>query len=166
MKAQEYEDQSSFRIKFASIDNYGFLIRDSSEEYTSFFLETPQGWCAGDTDPVQTFRGDGHRAWLLRMESEEVLAVEHETGIEFLLAVGSAVASTAIVGLVSWAWQRWRNSRAKGIQMGAKAEPTLVLEAVEDRRLDGRIRISRKLELHGPIDQAAVGAAIRQWRAI
>src|SRR5438874_7533133 len=104
MKAQKYEDQSCLRIKFASIDQYGFLVRDASEEYKSFFLETPPGWSAVDTDPVKTLRGDGNRAWLLRTESEEVLAVEHETGIEFLLAVGATVASTAIVELVSWAW--------------------------------------------------------------
>lgn len=147
------------------MDEFGFLVRDASDEYQSFFSETPAGWSVVDTDIVRTLRGDGNRAWGLQTETEEIVAVEHETGIEFLLAVAAGVASTAIVELVSWAWKRWRDSRAEGIQMGTKAEPTLVLEAVESRSPDGRIWKTNKLEIRGPIDQPAVGAAIRQWKA-
>ena len=165
MTPQECEDRSNLRVKFASIDQYGFLMRDASEEYTSFFLERPPGWSTEEAGSVNTLRGDGNRAWLLRTRSQEVLVVEHETGIEFLLTVGASSASKAIVELVSWAWKRWRDSRAQKIQTGAKVEPTLVLEMVVDRLPDGRVRKSRKLEFHGPIDEAAVAIAMRQWRA-
>jgi hypothetical protein len=163
VKAQEYEDRSNLRIKFASVDPHGFLVRDASEEYDTFFDETPERWSVKDADRVNTLRYDGNRAWFLRTDGEELVAVEHETGIEFLLAVGASVASTAVVEMVSWAWTRWRNSREEKIRTGSRVEATLVLESVEDRFPDGRIRRSRKVEVHGPIDEAAAAAALAQW---
>ncbi len=169
MNAQEYEDRGNLRIKFASTDQFGFLARDASEEYGSFFAEAPSGWSVTSAGSVNTLRGDGNLAWFYRTDSDEVVAVEHETGIEILVLIGvgvaSGVATEAVVKLVAWAWKRWRDSRAQGIRSGSKAEPTLVVESVEDRFPDGRIRNSRKLEMHGPIDQAAVATVMREWRA-
>src|SRR5713226_3339361 len=116
MKAQEYENRGNWRVKFASMDRYGFLVRDANEEYTAFFMETPGDWSVVDTASVETLRADGRQTWLLRSHSQEMLAVEHETGIEFLLNVGSSVTSTAVVELISWAWRRWRNFRAHEIE--------------------------------------------------
>jgi hypothetical protein len=52
VNSHEFEDRANFRIKFASISPYGFLIGDAQEEYTFLFEELPQGWVAAVTDPV------------------------------------------------------------------------------------------------------------------
>ena len=164
MKGQEYEDRSNLRIKFASIGMDGSLVRDSSEEYETLFAQLPDEWSILDTDFVESRRADANRAWLLRRGAEEELAaVEHETGVEFLLAVGVSVASAAIIQFVSWAWKRWRDSRAAHIKAGVKVEPSFVLESVEDRFPSGRIRRTRKLEIYGPIEADALTSAMGEW---
>lgn len=163
MKAQQYEDCSNLRIKFASIDIDGSLVRDSANEYETLFAELPDEWSILETDVVQSRRADANGAWLLGKGAEEELAaVEHETGVEFLLAVGASVASTAIIQFVSWAWKRWCDSRKADIKAGMKVEPSFVLELVEDRFPNGQIRRTRKLEIYGPVEAEAIASAMRE----
>ena len=162
MQPQEYENTSKLRFKFASIDEYGALRRDASDEYQSFFHQTPTNWSAAGVELVETRGGARSQAWLLRSESQELLAVAHETGIEFLLALGVHASSAAVIELVAWAWKRWREARAEGIRTGAKAEPTLVLES-QDHFPDGKVLRSRKIEFYGPLDAASLAEAMSQW---
>ena len=161
---QKFQDRNKLRIKFASIDEYGILTRDASEEYA--FLERPllKGWTAAPAEAVKVVRRDRHSTWRLRTESETIVAVQHETGLEILLAVGVNVASAAVIAFVAWAWKKWRESRAQQIRAGIKQEPTLRLETVEERLPNGRIRTSRKVELRGPLTSAAVARALRDWQ--
>ncbi len=161
--AQKYQDRSNLRIKFASIDEYGILTRDASQEYG--FLQAPllRGWSADQADPVKIVRRDRHPTWRLRTKSETIVAVQHETGLEILLPIGAKIASAAVIAFVGWAWKKWRESRAPQIRAGIKQEPTLRLETVEERLPNGRIRTSRKVELHGPLTSAAVARALRDW---
>lgn len=163
MKAQEYEDQWEFRIKFASIADNGYLIGDSHEEYDTLFQDLPDEWSANYEELVKTRQEGQRRSWLLRHNSEEIAAVEHETGVEILIAFGVEFTAAAIIGFTVWAWTKWRASRAGEIVSGQKVEPSLVLESVEERFPDGRSRITRRVEIRGPLNETEVDSAIRKW---
>jgi len=162
--SQRYQDRSRLRIKFASIDEYGILTRDASPEYA--FLQRPllAGWSATPGDPVKIVRRDRHRTWVLRRRSETVVAVEHETGLEILLPIAQELASAAIIGLVVWSWKTWQASRKPQVRAGTKVESTLVLEEVSERRPDGTIRSSRKVQVRGPLTSAGVARVLRDWK--
>lgn len=163
MKTQEYQDMYQFRIKFAAMTDQGYLNGDAFEEYDALFQHLPDEWLIEETGLVTVGQSGQHRSWLLRHESHEIVAVEHETGVEILISIGVNIASTVIIEFTAWAWKRWRDSRARAIVAGHKVEPSLHIESVEERFPDGRSRVTRRLEIRGPLTETEVEAAIKKW---
>jgi hypothetical protein len=132
---ERLELNPSLRIKFASLDDKGRLSSDAGEEYNGFFADMPPGWIETGQMTVKTRYEHDRTAHVLRYGKAELAIVKHETGAEvILLGLGINFASEAIVGLVVWGWNRWKQRRAAVAAGGvAKVEPTLVLEGVVER---------------------------------
>src|SRR5919106_2468034 len=140
---QQLENAPALRIKFASIRKDGSLEPDASSDYVPFFAaltaEVTDWVDAPNTLSVQTRYEHQRDAHVLRHDATEIAAVEHETGIEVIVAgVAINIASAALLGLASWSWSKWKEVRdaqkASGVE---KLEPSLVLEGVKERNEDG-----------------------------
>jgi hypothetical protein len=148
MSAQQSERDYKLKVKFASLDDEGHLRFDAVEEYQGFFQDLPNGWRVMSEETVTTRFERYRRAWNLKHEHTDLVAVEHESGIEVIwvgIAVGTAgtVAAEAIVGLVKWAWHKW-NSRRESLQ---KPTSFLIVEELIDKSTDGSIRSYRRTEV-------------------
>jgi hypothetical protein len=74
--------------------------------------------------------------------------------VEILVAIGVNVASAAIVGFVSWAWVRWKQSR------GSKSAPTFVVEKIEDRLPAGTERRVKRFTIKGEVTSEEIKDAL------
>jgi hypothetical protein len=107
---QAFEDRPVLRVKFASLRGDGpHLVSDASTEYQGLFDELPAGWSVTEEGLVETITEYSRRAWRLSSDEGDIVAVEHETGLE-LLVISVGLAETT-VKLVSWAWKRWKARR-------------------------------------------------------
>ena len=123
--AQALELATELRIKFASMDSRGDLRGDSYEEYVRLFSELPTPWSMEDLGRIVTRTEHTRAARHLTNGQIDLLAVEHETGVEVLLfGEASGVAVDAITGFAKWAWKRWRGLR----EGGWKHDPSFVVE--------------------------------------
>ncbi len=110
MNLQEFHDRYTLRVKYAiSTDNDLTKYKSINTDCNPLWTALPEGWKIIEeggvlprTDTVE------HPARLISTPSGDVLAVEHETGLE-IVAVGAAVvsAAAAVVGL----FQTWRSNR-------------------------------------------------------
>jgi hypothetical protein len=114
---QHYEDRTAIRIKFAS-EKGRRLVSDATGEYQDLFIGPagqaawlPPGWEVDPGGMIDTLTEHKRPAWRLRSADGEVVAVEHETGIEVLLAIGIGVSTQAVVGLTKALWKEWRQRR-------------------------------------------------------
>jgi hypothetical protein len=146
MSAQALELHHGIRIKFASLRDDGRLEPDCHEEYTFFPHEAPAGWRVMHEGHIETRHDHTRDSWVFSDGTHEVAAVEHETGIEILIAVNVNVGSAAIVGFATWAWARWKHAR------GPKPMPTLVVEKIEDRLPDGTERRVKRITVKGDVN--------------
>lgn len=127
-KAQRIELETRFRIKFAAIDLRGDLVGDAHDEYRSFFDQLPPGWSATMLpDQIETRTEHLRPAWHLTNSEQEVLAVEHETGVEILLiGVLTTVIAEGLIAFTRWGWKRWGGLRRHSTYQ--KVNPSLVIE--------------------------------------
>jgi len=111
-EAQLLEQSAPLRIKFAAMDDTGFLYGDSSELYPRFFAALPDGWNAACLGKITSRRDRSQSAWHVTQGELHLVAVEHETGIELILVGAAAnILSEAAMGFIKWAWSRWRRLR-------------------------------------------------------
>ncbi len=151
MDIQKVEYNADLRIKFASINENGGWNYDAIQEYTQFFDEFPNDWVYSEnTSQIETRFDFQRRAWVLTHSDSktEIAVVEHESGIEFLIAVGIGLSTEAIISLVKWGWKKWNTSRET---LGKKLEPSLILENVTSRRPDGQILTVERMEFRAPL---------------
>jgi hypothetical protein len=166
---QQLENAPALRIKFASMQDDGNLAPDSTSDYPPFFsalaAEVVDWVDDPSTQPVQTRSEHQRPAHVLRHGTTEIAAVEHETGIEVIVAgVAVNVASAALIGLATWSWKKWAEVRKKQQVPGfEKAEPALVLESVKEKSIDGRPKETVQIERRGPLSAEKVGEHIRQF---
>jgi hypothetical protein len=120
MDVEQLELNAPLRIKFASMDKNENLIGDAGPEYNMLFpnLSTllESGWIATGSQKIHTrTESYNHRTWILSHENLRIVAVEHETGIEFLIDtfkdVSVQVATAAVTSLISFLWTKWRAAR-------------------------------------------------------
>ncbi|MGW6903593.1 hypothetical protein [Streptomyces sp. NPDC054940] len=117
-EARKLEQAAPLRIKFASLDANGNLLSDSNAGYPQFFTHLLGNWHAvqiGDIETRDASRpghGELHRAWDVSNGELNLLAVEHETGIELIAAIGVGIMTDAAVGFLRWAWRQWREVRS------------------------------------------------------
>lgn len=158
MDIQASEYASDLRIKFASLGDGGQLVSDTTEtDYEKFFERVPDGWQVRSIREIHT-RSDGQRrARVLAKGETELAAVEHETGVEFLVPVAQSVAAglgtSALEGLLTWAWQKWGAIRqppatADGSGQPERCDPTLRLETATTA--NGARKLQRQ-DFSGPV---------------
>lgn len=113
--AQQVESGAELRIKFAGLTTHGEVRGDALEEYQSFFDEMPDGWHAIQVGWVEWRTDPQYKlpAWHVTNGATSIVAVEHETGVELLIAgVVVNVVSAGVLQLAKWAWRRWNERRA------------------------------------------------------
>lgn len=147
MSPQELERRCGIRLKFASLRADDTLDRDCHEEYSVFPTEAPEGWSVEPTGRIETRHDYDRDSWLFTGENNEIAAVEHETGVEILIAVGVNVGSAAIVGFAAWAWKRWDRAR------GDKPASSFVAERIEERLADGTERMVKRVLVYAPVSE-------------
>ncbi len=150
MDTQALEITHGVRIKFTSLRNDGLLDSDCHEEYSFFPVAAPEGWRVQNAGRIQTRYDYTRDSWMFSDGTHEVAAVEHETGVEILIAVGVNVASDALVAFATWAWDRWKQSRA------AKPAPTFVAEKIEERFPDGTERRVKRIIVRGEVTPSEI----------
>lgn len=119
-EARNLEQAAPLRIKFAALDDFGNLISDSDDAtYSQFFMRLLDNWHAVQIGGIETRDasrpgyGQLHRAWAVSDGESNLLAVEHETGIELiLLEITIGILTDAATNLLRWAWRRWREVRS------------------------------------------------------
>lgn len=118
-EAGRLEQAAPVRIKFASLDRYGDPISDSNAGYPQFFTHLIDNWHAVQMGDIETRDAsrlghtEMHRAWCLSNGDLNLLAVEHETGIELIgVEVAVGILSDVAINFLRWAWRRWREVRS------------------------------------------------------
>ena len=149
-QAQQLEFGTLLRIKFASITARGELRGDAlEEEYPAFFAELPAGWTADRLGTIETRTEATRLAWHLCGPDIDVVAVEHETGVEILLfGILTDVASAAILGLATWGWKRWKKLRESA---SIKEDPSIVIEVPRGSAIDGGPAPTVKIVIPPPV---------------
>ena len=141
------------RFKFASVTETGAFFSDPYGVSEEFARESPPGWSMKPA--VQTVQHEGfvetrsaatHRSWFYYDGTNEIITVEHETGLEILIPIGQSVASVAIVAFSVWAWTRWRKLKVSG------TKPTLIIETI-DRLTDGTEEHVRRVTIHSATEE-------------
>jgi hypothetical protein len=111
VKLQEYELNAPVRLKFASMRGW-HVVGDASVEYGGFFDALPNGWQVVEEGSIETISEHSRSARRLKYGEAEVVAVEHETGLELLVVdLAVNIAASAIVGLTVYLWGRWKTRR-------------------------------------------------------
>ena len=126
------------------------------DQYSSFINEIEKEWSVQPiSESIETRYESYRNCWVIthNQTQNEIIIVEHETGLEFLLGIGVELAATAIVMLLTWAWNRWRKKRTT---QEIKPEPSLVFERVTEKKPDGTSRTTERLEFRGPLDSEEV----------
>jgi hypothetical protein len=113
-QANVLEKNTALRIKFAGITDFGDRTHDANEEYDEFFSESdlPTGWSVDEVGEINTRSESFRPAWQLSNGQTELVAVEHETGLELLLiSVMVPLVYPDVKKLVVWGWKRWGGLR-------------------------------------------------------
>jgi hypothetical protein len=128
-QANVLEKNTALRIKFAGINDFGDRTHDANfEEYDEFFSESdlPAGWSVDKVGEIDTRTAALRPAWQFSNGQIELVAVEHETGLELLLiGVVAPLVYPDVRKLVVWGWKRWGGLR-KGKQF--KVDSSLEIE--------------------------------------
>lgn len=128
-QAQALEHATELRIKFASMDSRGDLWGNAHEEYTTIFSELPTSWRMEELGRITTRTEHTRVALHLTNGQVDLLAVQHENGVELLLfGAASQLAVNSITGFVQWAWKRWHDLR----EGGWKKDSSFVVEVPRD----------------------------------
>jgi hypothetical protein len=171
MKAQQLEDRSAVKIKFASIGPGEFLVSDaSSEEYAVLFQQAPDGWAIVEDGQISTRAEGSRRAWLLAKDGVEVAVVAHETGVEIVIGVVGTIAAgvavdlakDAVVGLTKWLWRRWKGLRSAKVQKKERVDSSLRLECNIVRMPGGSLTTVR-LEVRAPLNDDTVAQCLTKF---
>jgi hypothetical protein len=128
--AQRLELAAPLRLKFASFNEQGNLWPNSDPDYPPFFEALPPGCERTELGLIETRREHRQRASRLSDGQFELLAVEHETGIELILIpVGVGLLTNAIWEFTKWAWKRWQQVRSdRSVSDRSILPATLIIE--------------------------------------
>lgn len=158
MDLQQLEFNTPLRIKFASKDENGNPARDAYTEYRDLFPDqvTPleEDWVATRSEKIKT-RAESydHNTWIFSHDQIKIGAVEHETGIKFLIEIAAGVAVTVISSFVMRMWNKWGASRKKYYP---NKGVSFVLEINSKTFPDGRSKTDSRIERSGPVDQTII----------
>jgi hypothetical protein len=121
-EAQRLENAAPLRLKFAGESNL--------DDYAPFFESLPkEGWTPTQLGFIETRTESASEAWKLSDGQFEIVAVEHESGIELILVpilvgVAAPLLTDAIKGFLKWAWKRWHDVR----KQRSASPSTLIIE--------------------------------------
>jgi hypothetical protein len=140
MELIEFEEHSTVRVKFASTRGRR-LVSDANVEYTGLVPAGegsraewfPPGWTVAETGNVLTLTDHSQRAWRVASADGEIALVQHETGIEILVAIGTNIVAAPIIAFIARLWQEWQERRRRSLQSranvpGGPGADTLVVE--------------------------------------
>jgi hypothetical protein len=114
---------------------------------------SPAWRLAADPVMIETRCAAPRRARLLT-RTTDIAAVEHETGVEFMLPIVGSVVAADAYDLIRWALNRWLEQRKAARAHGQAKAPTF-LEIERTRRdADGQILQSETVRLRGPVADA------------
>jgi hypothetical protein len=144
MDFQRFEDESAIRIKFASERGRRLLSDALDTEYNGLFVGPagqaswiPAEWTVGNAGLIETLSEHQQPAWHFTADGADVLAVEHETGIEvlILLPIVTGLATNAITGLTKSLWKEWRRRRrtSEPVRQGYLGQEVLRVETTTER---------------------------------
>ena len=138
---QTLEHKPDLRIKFASMGNDGRHIPDSREEYAYFLEDLPVAWQREVRScQIHTSSEGPKRAWALASRETTVGVVEHETGVEVLIAgVAVNLVSSAIYDLLKCLAKRWQTRRQSLAAEGVAKAPTFVEVGKATRDAKGQL---------------------------
>jgi hypothetical protein len=142
---QAFEDEATVRIKFASMHG-AHIAHDASQEYAGLCDGLPSTGVVTEAGFIETISEYSRPARRLKSGDTEVVAVEHETGLEILVVVGTNVVSTAVVGLATHLWSRWKQrrerTRAQVTSLGLDALVVeQMIESKDGTRIHNRVTI-------------------------
>lgn len=154
-QAQQLESTTELRIKFAGMNRRGDLIGDAHDEYPKFFGEQlPSGWSAAKLGEIETRTEAKRDAWHLTNGQIDLVAVQHETGVEILLVgVATNLISAGLIAFAAWGWRRWRDLRKNPPH--PKVDPSLVIE-VPRKESAGRALPPLRLIIPQPVSDADI----------
>jgi hypothetical protein len=112
---QQLEDRPPITIKFAQLQSRSArLVPDAFGLYQDLFADLPSGWVPAGEAQLNT-RTDSLRpahAFSHPDVEDEILTVEHETGVEFLLmGLVAPLAAAAVQGFVRWSFKKWKHQQ-------------------------------------------------------
>jgi len=153
-------------LKFAGLLPDGRLTPDAHDDYEGLFEGLPSEWAMATTTVEPLTDTWPHDAWTFAYKhgEAEVLAVKHETGIEFLvMGVAAPLVADALVSLAKWTWSRWNTRRA---QQPQKVQSSIFIEKTTVRETfpDGRIREQENVRwlLAPPVTDSDLTAIIQK----
>ena len=154
-EAQQLESATELRIKFAAMDHRGDLKADAHDEYPKFFVEQlPSGWSAARLGKIETRTEATRDAWHLTNGQIDLVAVQHETGVEILLVgVATNLISAGLIAFTAWGWRRWRDLRKNPPH--PKVDPSFVIE-VPRKASAGGVLPPLRLIIPQPVSDADI----------
>jgi hypothetical protein len=161
---QRVEDHAPLIIKFAQLAR-GRLMSDASAMYDGLFDQLPQGWMRGDSGLIETRTESLRCAHALTHPDLDVavVAVEHETGVEFLaMGVGGPLVAHAAQTLVQGMWSQWTAQRDRTPHL--PVESSLVLEGVREASADGHVRTVVRMVVSPPLSADEIPELMRRFR--
>jgi hypothetical protein len=150
LEANAVERTTPLRVKFAFLDARGGAFPDATADYDDFYADLPAGWRAEKIGDIETRTENQKEAWYLTDGQTEVVAVQHETGIEILLVlvvapVAANLVADGIKTLVKWGWHKWNKRR----QEANKPDASVLIEVPRSTRPD---RPPIRLVIPPPVD--------------
>ena len=161
---QRVEDHAPLVIKFAQLAR-GRLMSDASAMYDGLFDQLPQGWMRGESDLIETRTDSLRYAHALTHPDLDVpiVAVEHETGVEFLvMGVSEPLAAQAAQTLVQGMWSRWMAQRDRTPYV--PIESSLVFEGVREASADGHVRTVVRMVVSPPLSAEEIPQLMQRFR--
>jgi len=165
LNLQQLEYDTILRIKFAEIDQERGILRGIAGGAYHFLFpsqktELEEGWIATQSEMITTkTESHNHNTWVLSHKEIQIVAVEHENGIEFLFPVIQeilvGVAATIVTSFIQHMWNKWGAARKAAYVPGG--EPSYVVEVASEAFPDGRIKTVKRLEVRGPVSTEQIG---------
>ena len=131
MNLQDIHDRHSLRVKYAISTEHDLTQYLSiAPDYAAIWNVLPDGWATIEQGTVIPRVDMGpHDARLISTPGGDIVAIEHETGLEFVAVAASVVsAAAAVVAL----YQTWRlNRRTPGVPL--QGRDAMVIETRSER---------------------------------
>ncbi len=135
MNLQDFHDRHSLRVKYAiSTDNDLTQYMSVAPDYATLWTALPEGWTTIEKGTVNPRADMGsHLARLISTPAGDVVAVEHETGLEIVAVTASVVSAAAAVVALFQTWRSNRRTQAVSSPDPIQGRDAMVIETRSER---------------------------------